>query len=228
MPEAVETELEKLELELYSEQTFAPDKLIDTFHVLFNPTEYARTASNSYNRQQPPNRSRPSSSYAHGNPDTVTMSLVFDGTGVVPSDPPVIQRVTKFLEMARYRGEAHKPPYIRLRWGGDDGGLSFCCAMKTATATFTLFDRHGQPLRAKVSATFEEVVDEATLRGEESAESADLYRVWTVHAAETIDGIAAIVYGDPAYWREIARVNGLASPRALMPGMRLHLPPKER
>jgi hypothetical protein len=228
VPEPAGTDLEKLELELYSEQTFARAKHIETFHVLFNPTEYARTASNSYNRQQPPNRSRPTSSFGHGNPDTITMSLIFDGTGVVPSDPPVIQRVTKFLDMARYRGDAHKPPYIRLRWGGQDGGLSFTCAMKTATATFTLFDRNGQPLRAKVSATFEEVVDEPTRQGEEDTQSADLHQVWTVQAAESLDGIAATVYGDPAYWREIARVNRLANPRALAPGQRLRLPPKER
>ncbi|MDQ3935505.1 MAG: LysM peptidoglycan-binding domain-containing protein [Actinomycetota bacterium] len=227
MPDAA-SDLQKLELELYSDQTFDETKRIDTFHVLFNPTEYTRTASNTYNRQDPPGKSKPTSSFGHGNPDTVNMALVFDGTGVVPSDKPVIDRVTQFLKMAQYRGAAHKPPYIRLRWGGQQGGLDFCCAMKTATANFTLFDRNGQPLRAKVSATFEEVMDEKTRRGVDRTSSADLYRVWTVHAAETIDGIAAIVYGDPAYWREIARANRLASPRALAPGMRLHLPPKER
>jgi nucleoid-associated protein YgaU len=47
---------------------------------------------------------------------------------------------------------------------------------------------------------------------------------YVVRRGDTLSGIAAAVYRNPASWREIARANGITDPRALAPGRTLTLP----
>lgn len=44
-------------------------------------------------------------------------------------------------------------------------------------------------------------------------------------AGTRLDLLAAVVYGDPAYWRLIAAVNGIIDPLRVAPGTPLRLPP---
>jgi hypothetical protein len=216
-----ETQLAKLTIETYKTQKF--DQVDDSYTVLFNPSEYTLTRTNNYNRSQAAGTSRPSTSHGSGNPDQLALSLFFDGTGVVGDPGPVTDRVTSFLDLMRYRGDQHKPRYLWVRWGW----LTFRCILKSATATFTLFDRDGEPIRAKVNASFEEVLEDKERVNEERASSSDLHRVWRVEEGQTLDVIAYEVYEDPAYWRELAMFNGLENPRELEPGSLLSLPLKE-
>jgi hypothetical protein len=215
-----ETQLAKLTIETYKTQKF--DQVDDSYTVLFNPSEYTLTRTNNYNRSQAAGTSRPSTSHGSGNPDQLALSLFFDGTGVVGDPGPVTDRVTSFLDLMRYRGDQHKPRYLWVRWGW----LTFRCILKSATATFTLFDRDGEPIRAKVNASFEEVLEDKERVNEERASSSDLHRVWRVEEGQTLDVIAYEVYEDPAYWRELAMFNGLENPRELEPGSLLSLPLK--
>jgi hypothetical protein len=225
MPETLdEAQLAKLTIEAYKKQTFEEADRDATYTVLFNPTDYTRARSNNYNRAQAAGTSRPSTSSGSGNPDQLTIAFFFDGTGVVGDPGPVTERVSDFLDLMKYRGDQHKPRYLWVRWGP----LDFRGVMKTASANFTLFDREGRPLRAKVNAAFEEVVEDRERVNTESASSPDLHRVWRVREHEGLDAIAYEAYGDPAFWRALAEVNRLENPRALVPGQLLQLPPKER
>jgi Contractile injection system tube protein/LysM domain len=224
MPDTLDTsQLPKLTIETYPDQKFdgSPDA---TYTVLFNPSEYTLTRTNNYNRSQAAGTSRPATSSSSGNPDSLSLTLFFDGSGVAGDAGPVTQRVNDFLKLMKYRGDKHKPRYLWVRWGW----LTFRCVLKTATASFTLFDRDGEPIRARVNASFEEVIQDHERVNEEAASSPDLHRMWRVEEGQTIDAIAYEAYDDPAYWRELARANGLDNPRALVAGSVLHLPPKER
>jgi nucleoid-associated protein YgaU len=152
------------------------------------------------------------------------MAFFFDGTGVVGEPGPVTDRVRAFMDLMKYRGDQHKPRYLRVRWGP----LDFRGVMKTASASFTLFDREGRPVRAKVNAAFEEVVADSERVQREGKSSPDLHRVWRVRDEDRLDVIAFEAYGDAAFWRPLAEANGLENPRALVPGQLLRLPPKER
>ena len=221
-----EPELALLKIISYPKQDFSSEG--ETWVALFNPSEYSLTRSNNYSQVQAPNASKPATSYSGGNPDQLSIAFFFDGTGAAPPVPagPVAQKVKSFLKLLRYEGNQHRPLYMRVVWGGKEGGLDFPCFLKSATAAYTLFNRKGEPLRARVNATFEEVVDPKVRVALEKKQSPDLFRVWLVHEGERLDRVANEVYGDPAMWREIARVNRLASPRALVSGQELTLPPK--
>jgi hypothetical protein len=219
-------ELTPLKIVSYPKQDFSGEG--ETWQVLFNPSEYSLTRSNNYSQVQAPNASKPSTSYGSGNPDQLSIAFFFDGTGAARPAGPVADKVKRFLNLLRYEGNQHKPLYMRVVWGGKDGGLDFPCFLKSATAAYTLFNRKGEPLRARVNASFEEVVDPKVRVALEKKQSPDLFRVWLVHEGDRLDRVASEVYGNPAMWREVARVNRLPSPRALVSGQELTLPPKER
>lgn len=223
---ATESAPPKLRIEVFSDQKFQQSE--GSFSVLFNPSEYTLTRSNAFNQTQAPGNSRPTSSFRAGNPDQLSLSLFFDGTGAAGKTGSIRPDVDKVLNLLRYQGAAHRPWYVRLVWGGQDGGLNFQCYLKTASVAFTLFARSGEPIRAKINATFEEVLDPEDRSAEERRASPDLRRVWHVKEGESLDLIAQRAYGDVRYWRELARANRLENPRSLVPGMPLLLPRKAR
>jgi hypothetical protein len=216
-------QLAKLTIESHTEQKFTRATKVDEWKVLFNPTEYQFTRSNNYNTRQAAGTSRPNTSAGSGNPDQLSCTLFFDGTGVVGDPGPITLAVAKFLDLMDFKPEKHKPHYLWLRWGP----LNFRCYLKSATVNFTLFNRKGEPVRAKVTAAFEQVISDRERVNQEAFTSPDLRRIWRVEEGQSIDGIAAEAYDDPRYWREIARSNRLANPRALEVGRLLVLPPKE-
>jgi len=219
-------ELTPLKVVSYPKQDFSGEG--DTWQALFNPSEYSLTRSNNYSQVQPPNASKPTTAFSSGNPDQLSIAFFFDGTGAAGPTGPVTETVKQFLGLLRYEGSEHKPLYMRVVWGGPSGGLDFPCFLKSATAAYTLFNRDGEPLRARVNASFEEVIHPKVRLALERKSSPDLFRVWLVQEGDRLDRVASEVYGDPALWREVARVNRLRSPRALVSGQQLTLPPKER
>lgn len=217
----MDAEVQKLKIETYPDQFFrgSPD---DSWSVLFNPSEYVLTRTNAYSKTNPPGRSQPTTAFANGEADKLSLTLLFDAGG-----RPVTQQVTKFLDLMRYKGDVHKPHYMRLIWGGQSGGLDFRCGLISATATYTLFNRKGEPIRAKVAASFQEVMTEKERAANEGNASPDLHRVWRVEDGESLDLIANQSYGDVRYWRAIAEANQLENPRDLPAGLLLALPPAE-
>jgi hypothetical protein len=218
--------LVKLEIRTYPDQKFSGSG-DESWFVLFNPSEYVRTRTNAYSKTKPPGRSKPTTAFSSGDSDKLSLTLFFDGTGAAGKAQPVTPDVKKFLDLMRYKGDRHKPHYLRLLWGGASGGLDFCCALVNATATYTLFNRKGEPIRAKVAASFEEVMSEAERAAMEGNASPDLHRVWRVQDGESIDLIAFQSYGNVRYWRAIAQANRLENPRSLPAGLLLALPPTE-
>jgi contractile injection system tube protein len=218
-------DLKPLKIKTYPGQDFSKEGT--TWSALFNPSEYSLTRSNNYSQTQSQNASKPSTAFAGGNPDQLSIAFFFDGTGVAGPAGPVTQIVKQFLDLLRYDGSNHKPLYMRVVWGGPSGGLDFPCFLKSATAAYTLFNREGEPLRVRINASFEEVVAPAERLAREDKASPDLFRVWIVHEGERLDQIAAEAYDDPAMWRAIASANRLAAPRSLVSGQELMLPPKE-
>lgn len=217
-------QLEKLTIETYTDQKFTKAKKVGEWKVLFNPTEYQFTRSNNYNATQAAGTSRPHTSTGSGNPDQLACTLFFDGTGVVGTPGPVTRAVADFLDLMSFKPQKHKPYYLWLRWGP----LTFRCYLKSATVSFTLFNRKGEPIRAKVTSAFEEVIADRERVNQEAFTSPDLRRLWRVEEGQSLDTIANEAYDDPRYWREIARSNRLANPRALEVGRLLVLPPKRR
>ena len=189
--------------------------------ALFNPTELSFSHKNNYSAPPPGGSSKPQLAYTGGEADQISLELIFDGTGVVESSQSVGERVDALLDLASFQGETHMPYYLHAHWGRFD----FRGVLTQADVTYTLFDRRGQPLRAKVKITLVEAVAPRTLEAEERRESPDLYQSWLVEEGQRLEHIAFQVYGSADYWRPLAEANGLRNPRSLHAGQSLVLPP---
>lgn len=215
----------KLTIEGYPDSGFSGSPLKGaTFVADFNPTEYTWGRSNTYVAKPTPHTSRPKTKYEYGDNDTLKIDFMFDGTGVnpAPGDMPesVLERVERFMGLLDFRGNQHRPPHCKVKWGG----FTFQGVLKSADATFVLFDGDGVPLRAKVAASFEQVVSRKARIAAEKKSSPDVDRVWVVRAGDRLDRVAHESYGSVAYWRQLAEANGLRNPRRLAPGSVLSLP----
>ena len=119
-----------------------------------------------------------------------------------------------------YMGTIHGPPYVRLIWGD----FFFQGALTSASAKFTMFNKYGCPIRARIEASFEQVVTEKERVAGERKSSPSVHRVWRIRDADRIDRIAGESYGDSRYWYSLALGNRLANPRRLVSGGLLKLP----
>lgn len=212
--------LAKLTIVSFKDQKFRQPA--GTWRALFNPTELKFGRKTTWNNAQAAAGSQPETSFGNGEPAEISIELFFDGTGVVLGTETVTQRVEGLLDLMTLQGDTHQPYYAHLYWGA----FTFRGVMKSADVTYTLFDRAGVPLRAKVTAAFQEVVDRDERLARDRLSSPDLRQTWLVNDGDTIYAIADKVYGSPDHWRGIAAANDLVNPRRLAPGSVLVLPPK--
>jgi hypothetical protein len=216
-----ERQLAKLAIQPFSDQEFR-QQAGNAWLALFNPTQLAFSRKNRYQNTRSAGASAPETSYAGGEPDQVQLDLFFDGTGVLETADGVAARIDALLQFARFQPDTHQPYYLHAHWGRFD----FRGVLTQADVTYTLFDRSGQPLRATVRITLQEVVAPEVRTAEEHRQSPDLYQTWLVADGDRIDSIAFAVYGDSSWWRPLAAANKLKNPRVLDVGSVLLLPPK--
>jgi hypothetical protein len=152
---------------------------------------------------------------------TLEMELLFDTwdrAGFPKKDVRTLTGgVVKLMEIDP---ELHAPPVLLVSWSS----LSFCCVLARANQKFTMFDNDGTPVRARVTATFNEFIDPEREAKKVSRQTSDYTKLHVVCAGETLTTIAARRYDDPQAWRPIAIANGLVEPRALRPGSTLQIP----
>ena len=90
-----------------------------------------------------------------------------------------------------------------------------------------MFKPSGDPLRATVTLDFVGTMSstEAALMANRS--SPDLSHMVEVRQGDTLPLLCQRIYGDPAYYLDVARFNRLVDFRNLKPGGKLHFPPLE-
>jgi hypothetical protein len=203
------------------------------FQVLFNPTEYTVDDSSKWQEQQG-NRRRPELQYTGGERKKLTMELFFDtyeaydaGSDAHTDVRTLTAEIAKLLVVTVDDGNSGKrPPIVQLSWGPDspETGFPFVGVLETLKQQFTLFDGKGTPVRARVSVGFKEFRLPAEEMQREPRRGSFPSQTYTVRAGDTLSGIAATVWKDPAGWRSIATANEIANPRLLAAGRVLALP----
>jgi hypothetical protein len=185
--------------------------------VLFNPTQYTLDQHNQIDEKGIPGMNAPRTSYVRGAGRTLSMDLLFDTYEEMIDVRVFTERIYWLLDIDPV---THAPPICTFVWGT----FLFRCVLQSVNGRFTLFLPSGVPARATLSVTLKEYVDPALLVRSPPTESADHAKLYTVQAGDTLSGIAAAEYGDPARWRPIADANRIANPRTLRPGQVLMLP----
>jgi hypothetical protein len=201
-----------------------------TFSVMINPAEFKQEYSIEYSPQKTLGQIGSDNKFSAVNSDKVGFSLVLDGTGAVPASTAgtapadVKTQINNLLAVVyQYDGETHEPGRVRLLWGS----LIFFGRMTTMSTQYTLFKPSGAPLRAKVDLQFVGSMSKSEEQLVSNRSSPDLSHIVLVREGDTLPLLCASIYGDPSYYPEVARFNGLLEFRDLKPGAKLHFPPLE-
>lgn len=196
----------------------------ETTKALFNPEEYTLNQDNNFASQTVPGLSAPLLQFVNGNLRTLEMELLFDTylPHTTEGQPirDVREETQKVINLMRINSEFHAPPVLEVTWGS----LFFRCVLARVSQKFIMFLNDGRPVRARLSVTFNEFIDEEREAKEVNRQTADYSKVHTVIQGETLSAIASRFYGDARLWRPIAIENDLANPRALFTGQQLRIP----
>jgi len=109
-----------------------------------------------------------------------------------------------------------------LNWG------SFSCTGKVfgLKINYTYFNITGDPIRAEVSFSLVEEVDEKVIS--KQWRSPDITRIVTLKEGDTLIGLCESFYEDSKYYLQVATYNNLPSFRGLKIGSQIEFPPLEK
>jgi hypothetical protein len=194
----------------------------------FNPREYVVAKSATWMRT--PVRGAVSASmpeFVGTNPRTLQMELFFDewesGSGDVSKD---VETLLTWTNPTQDSINANKPnpPIVYFQWGTKP---LFDAFVKSMSARYTMFRSDGTPVRASVTAVFEEVPSEPSRQNPTSGGKSGR-RLHTVEPGEMLHLIAYREYGDSTLWRGLAHENRIDDPLLpLVPGRSLLIPPEK-
>lgn len=128
----------------------------------------------------------------------------------------------QIVDLATYGANLPPPPKVGFKWGS----FFFLGVIETMKIKYTLFDKDGTALRAKVTGLkmTEFRMRKAYPNQNPTSGTEIAGRLWRVKSGERLDMIAARVYGDAKLWRLIATYNSVSNPLSLRAGQMLKLP----
>ena len=193
----------------------------------FNPTEYRVAKSASWIRTAARSAKQAGPLQWRGaGPSRMTITVFLDesdsATGSVRDDAEALLACCSPTAESLGRDEP-SAPYVTFGWGTTTG---FTAVVHEVDITFTLFRGDGQPCRASVVLTMEQV-DVPPARQNPTSGANAVARAHTVTAGDRLPLVAYRMYGDPALWRLIADANGIDDPLVLWPGTTLLIPAHE-
>ena len=204
----------------------------DEFTTLINPESFDENWQLDYSESQAFGTSGTELRFQRTQPQTLKLNFLFDATGVIKSASStsggvedIKSQVKAFKEVVLdFQGDIHSPHYVKIIWGA----LLFSGRLTNLNITYTLFKPDGTPLRAKAEAHFKSSISDKQREAAEDKSSPDLTHLREVQAGDTLPLMAWRIYGDSAYYLEVARYNQLDHFRALQPGQRLWFPPLDQ
>jgi nucleoid-associated protein YgaU len=193
---------------------------------MFNPNQLALTKSASWL----PHVARDAESsgiaeFSGAQPRTLSLEIFLDATDTHSRD--VLTRVEALLTCcvptkASIAAKAPSPPWVKFSWGQFQT-VSFFSYVSQISATYTLFDPDGTPLRANCSLTLNEISGSTPGQNPTSG-GLSATKVHRIAAGDSLELLAFQEYGDPTAWRVIAEANNIDDPVRLRPGTQVLLP----
>lgn len=214
-------QLEKLVIRAFEAPDYSGDA-VDEFVAFLNPSEITLSYEHEYDAAQGSGTTNSRMNFKKVKPGDLALTFFLDGTGATGETIDVQERVASFQTVTGYNGRIHRPNYLKIAWGT----LSVRrCVLKSASIAYKLFRPDGVPLRAIVNATFTDNADDQTRVAITRDESPDLTHVRLVKAGDTLPALCHEIYGDVAYYLDVAAFNQLDDLRRLTPGARIVFPP---
>ncbi len=201
------------------------------FTVGFNPASFTINNKIEYKQAEARGQDGGDPQFDKIPPLEFSIEFTLDGTGVGLAALPagtdkqdyVKKQVKKLREVtgSNINGDIHRPNYLAVLWGT----FYIECVLTSLNVAYSLFDREGVPLRAKVTCNFLERIGPGKGGRQSRLESPDLTKHVRLKDGDVLPLVAAKHYDDPAYYLQLARVNKLKHFRNVPPGTELVLPP---
>jgi len=205
----------------------------ETIQVLFNPTEYTITKTNTWNFKQVQGSSLPPAEFGGGNPRELALSLLLDASLLDGSQSvkSVTDSLFKMMDVGDGQpagGTRSTPPFVTFRWGAVDTFKAVCTSL---TVAYQLFKPNGEPIRADIKLQLKQAEQASTASSSSANQGQNPTTralsgagVHTVQDGDSLPSLAYRAYGDATRWRAIAEANGIDDPLRLRRGVPLMLP----
>jgi len=197
--------------------------------VHFNPGEYAIEYGASYQETAIPGLSNPIVQFVNGTAEVLTMDLLFD-TYTDQNSRDVSEDTRKFTELVAIDADTHAPPRVEFIWGGPP----FKAVVEKISQRYTMFLGDGTPVRSTLNVTFKQYKSVSEQLTNPRLNSSDKTKHRVLGKVEgfrptalTLWQLSTEEYGEPRFWRQIARANRIEDLRALEPGDTVLVPPLE-
>jgi hypothetical protein len=219
--------LEKLQIQAFSDAacTIEASGPIKAF---INPESYSRDCTITYKDIELIGSPADTKTFVGMGQDILTLSnLVVDGTGIVSLGN--YQNVDAYIKafndvVYKYNGSMHQANFLMITWGS----LNFIGVCKSYKVKYTMFKPDGSALRAFIDLVVESSVDMKTKSKLAEKQSPDLTHFRTVKAGDTLPLMTYRIYGDSAYYLQVAQINNLKNIFAIKPGDRIYFPPLKK
>ena len=196
------------------------DPSAQAIEVLFNPTEYSMSKSNTWQQVKVVGSNVPRLEFTSGGATSLSMDLMFD---TYESGENVRDYTGKIYDLTKIEPETvyktsgvGRPTKCMFSWGKV---FNFAAVIKSVSVQYTLFKSDGIPVRAKMSLTLEECEDDTKKSPQNPTTQGTMGEtIYVVKPGDTLDWIAHRELGDSALWRHIADENDLDNPMVLQPG----------
>ena len=190
----------------------------ESIPLRFNPTEYQLQKSNEFAEIAIPGLETPPVQFIRGGNEKLTVDVLLDTSDTLKDVRT--EYVDKLLRLTRIKSELHAPPIVSFIW---DKAI-FRGVLDSLNVTYELFTEAGVPLRARAAISMVAYRPVKVQVREIKKASPDTEKSVVVRRGDRLDGIASMIFHDPARWRDIARANGIADPRKVDPGRLLVVP----
>lgn len=200
-------------------------KFEKTITALFNPNQISISKNVQWCLKPKPESDTGKTQFTSGEPVTLSLELFFD---TYESGTDVRERTKEIFSLTTVQGHGnlHRPPLCKIVWGTFDLSDTFSCqwVLTSLNQRFSLFLSDGTPVRATLGCSFRQWRGDETEAKLLDKKSADVAKTRIIKSGDTLTGIAAEEYNDPALWRPIAQANRIDNPLDLPVGRVLLIP----
>ena len=219
--------LEKLQIQAFSDAA-CTNEVSKPIKAFINPEGYSRDCSITYKDVELIGDSGNTMAFVGMGDDTLTLSnLIVDGTGIVSlgNYQSVDAYIKEFNDVVyKFNGSMHQANFLMVTWGS----LNYIGVCKSFKVRYTMFKPDGSALRAFIDLVVGSSIDLKTKSKMAVKESPDLTHYRTVKAGDTLPLMTYRIYGDSAFYLQVAQINNLKSIFAIKPGDRIYFPPLKK
>lgn len=227
--------IEKVRIFSYTDKKFnQPNTAVEQpFYLPVNPETYSKNFKVGTDNRRGHGNQGTDPNYTSTAPEELKLDFIFDGTGTIenyrytePNEKSVKKQLELFLNTVYcMEKKIHRPNFLKIHWGDY---LKFPCILSNLDITYQLFEKNGDPLRVKISATFLNYLAQEERTARERTRSPDLTHLRFTKAGDRLDLMTFDIYEDTKYLLQVAKANNLVTFRRVKTGVELRFPPIDK